>query len=150
MWVVESPSPANSAPPTPHLAPASAVLPSPSPSLQISSAMAAHASSAPPTAGLLYTPTAPVGTTVTAGTIPGSSISGRLTGVVSLTDILNLFAKAGGLNPLDPSQVRRQRRRSSSASLGMRRSVESSRSASVSESGMPGEEGGRPSLNLRR
>lgn len=54
-------------------------------------------------------------------------MSGRLTGVVSLTDILNLFAKASGLSPHDPNETRRQRRRSSSASF--RRSMDSDVSA---------------------
>jgi hypothetical protein len=41
-------------------------------------------------------------------------MSGRLCGVASLTDVLNRFAKASGLNPLDPGEERRLRRRSSS------------------------------------
>jgi hypothetical protein len=143
MWVVESPSPGSSALQTPHLAPAHGVLPSPNLSLQISNASLNSAHSAPHSAGLQHTPTAPARTTVTAGTIPRCSISGRLTGVVSLTDILNTFAKASGLHPLEPSQMRRQRCRSSSASLGLRRSVESSRSASASESGAGGDKGSR-------
>ncbi len=51
-------------------------------------------------------------------------MSGRLSGVVSLTDILNLFAKASGLHPQDPEERRRQRRRSSSVSLGRSSSVD--------------------------
>jgi hypothetical protein len=58
------------------------------------------------------------------------NLSGRLSGVVSLTDILNLFARASGLNPHDPSELRQLRRRSSSAS-NTRRSVGSERSESV-------------------
>jgi hypothetical protein len=34
-------------------------------------------------------------------------MSGRLSGVVSLTDILNLFARASGLQPSDPEEARR-------------------------------------------
>lgn len=56
-------------------------------------------------------------------------MSGRLNGVISLTDILNLFARANGLNPHDPDEARRARRRSSSSS--MRRSMDSSRSESM-------------------
>jgi len=59
------------------------------------------------------------------------NLSGRLSGVVSLTDILNLFARASGLNPHDPSELRQMRRRSSSAS-NTRRSIGSERSESVS------------------
>lgn len=42
-------------------------------------------------------------------------MSGRLSGVVSLTDILNLFARASGLHPTNPEEARRQRRGSSSS-----------------------------------
>jgi hypothetical protein len=86
---------------------------------------------------------------VTASGIPGAGISGRLNGVVSLTDILNLFARASGLNPLDPAESRRQRRRSSSSSV--RRSVESSRSESVGAgSAIAGELSRRGSVSGRR
>ena len=44
--------------------------------------------------------------------------AGKLIGVVSLTDILNLFAKATGLHPEDPEDARRRRRGSSSSSRG--------------------------------
>ena len=43
-------------------------------------------------------------------------MSGRLSGVVSLTDILNLFARASGLQPSDPEEARRARRGSSASS----------------------------------
>ncbi|KAH0150547.1 hypothetical protein KCU67_g10614, partial [Aureobasidium melanogenum] len=46
----------------------------------------------------------------------------------SLTDVLNLFARVSGLNPLDPDETRRRRRRSSSHS-SMRASVDSFRSS---------------------
>lgn len=42
-------------------------------------------------------------------------MSGRLSGVVSLTDILNLFARASGLQPSDPEEARRARRGSSAS-----------------------------------
>ena len=61
-------------------------------------------------------------------------MSGRLSGVVSLTDILNLFARASGLHPTSPEEARRQRRGSSSSSRsaagvsGLRGSEDSARS----------------------
>lgn len=53
---------------------------------------------------------------ITAGQLPGAAISGRLSGVVSLTDVLNVLARASGLHPSDPDDMRRRRRRSSSSS----------------------------------
>ncbi|KAL1899123.1 cell separation during budding [Sporothrix stenoceras] len=66
---------------------------------------------------------------VPASALPGAHLSGRLSGVVSLTDILNLFAKTTGLRPSDPADIRARRRRSSSSSLrpsldGVRTSVD--------------------------
>ena len=59
-------------------------------------------------------------------------MSGRLSGVVSLTDILNLFARATGLHPTDPEEARRKRRGSSSSSRsGIRGSLDSARSSVV-------------------
>ena len=49
-------------------------------------------------------------TSVPAAVLPGAGLSGRLTGVVSLTDILNLFARSSGLSPSDPSEQRARRR----------------------------------------
>ncbi|KAL1968920.1 hypothetical protein VTN77DRAFT_1281 [Rasamsonia byssochlamydoides] len=54
--------------------------------------------------------------------LPGGRQSGRLVGVVSLTDILNLYARASGLKPADPAETRSRRRRSSSSSLNVRKS----------------------------
>ncbi|OAX85240.1 hypothetical protein ACJ72_00400 [Emergomyces africanus] len=79
------------------------------------------------------TPTSPAGppqalypqsmsTSIPAASLPGARLSGRLVGVVSLTDILNLYARASGLSPADPNIHRSQRRRSSSSSLGIRKS----------------------------
>ncbi|RPB25561.1 hypothetical protein L211DRAFT_783175 [Terfezia boudieri ATCC MYA-4762] len=87
MWLVESPSPASSAPPTPTIA---------------------HTMAMPP----LASPLTPVPTL-------GSKFIGRLIGVISLTDILNLFARSSGLSPVDPNEARKQRRRSSSSSIRM-------------------------------
>lgn len=66
-----------------------------------------------------------MGSTVSASANPGKNMSGRLTGVVSLTDVLNLFARASGLDPKDPDEARRLRRRSSSTtSIRSRPSVD--------------------------
>ncbi|KAJ4348235.1 cell separation during budding [Didymosphaeria variabile] len=124
MWIVDAPSPASSGPPTPSITPA--VMPLPSPVASLPSAASAPLSAPSP---LLSGAAAPA---ISANAIPGASLSGRLSGVVSLTDILNLFARASGLNPHDPDEARRARRRSSSSS--MRRSIDSSRSESMSRS----------------
>ena len=47
---------------------------------------------------------------------PPSLMMGRLQGVASLTDILNLFARVEGLKPANPNEARMNRRRSSSSS----------------------------------
>lgn len=104
MWVVESASPSPSAPATPQL----------NPSIIIPGNSSAPQSPAP-------------GPVVPASSMPGASLSGRLTGVISLTDILNLFAKSTGLQPSDPGEQRAKRRKSSSSS--MRPSMESSRAS---------------------
>ncbi|KAK5625484.1 hypothetical protein RRF57_001200 [Xylaria bambusicola] len=109
MWVVESPSPSSSAPSTPSLPPA-VLLSTSAPSSQ------------PAVPGTHYS-----STSVPGSALPGSHLSGRLTGVVTLTDILNLFAKSTGLNPTDPSEQRARRRRSSSSSI--RPSLDSSRAS---------------------
>lgn len=124
MWVVDAPSPASSGPPTPAITPAVLVPPSPITPLPAASGPTQVASAAP-----LSGAAAPA---ISASAIPGASLSGRLSGVISLTDILNLFARASGLHPHDPDEARRARRRSSSSS--MRRSVDSSRSESMSRS----------------
>ncbi|KAF8250161.1 hypothetical protein K440DRAFT_542031 [Wilcoxina mikolae CBS 423.85] len=98
MWIVETPSPASTAPPTPTLPHAV-----PPPPISHSPVFSVSAFSPPGASSL--------------GSIPGISMSGRLTGVVSLTDILHLIAKSAGLAPEDPSEARRQRRRSSSSSM---------------------------------
>ncbi|KAF4556276.1 SDS23-like protein [Elsinoe fawcettii] len=106
MWVVESPSPANSVPPSPSLKPASTAAPPP---LSLSPTRNDTHHTGPP-----YTP-ANVG--VSSSQLPGASLSGRLTGVISLTDVLNLYARASGLSPMDPEETRRRRRTSSSSSV---------------------------------
>ncbi|KAI1294112.1 hypothetical protein F5Y03DRAFT_410946 [Xylaria venustula] len=109
MWVVESASPSPSTPSTP----------SGPPTVFVSNS---NPSSQPAVPGTHYP-----SQSVPASVLPGSNLSGRLTGVVTLTDILNLFAKSTGLNPSDPSEQRARRRRSSSSSI--RPSLESSRAS---------------------
>lgn len=117
MWVVESSTP-NSAPSTPQ------------PHHQRTPSSSSLHSSHPPHPAHLATniaqanpPFQPLATapSISAAALPGQHISGRLSGVVSLTDILNLFAKATGLHPEDPEDARRRRRGSSSSSRGARR-----------------------------
>ncbi|KAL9103944.1 MAG: hypothetical protein Q9163_001050 [Psora crenata] len=124
------PSPSSLAPSaSPHNAPVSlAHPPAPHPPHLATNLPQAH----PPFLPLAATPS------VSASALPGQHMSGRLNGVVSLTDILNLFAKATGLHPEDPEEARRKRRGSSSSSRsGMRASVESLRRDSLSLD-MPG------------
>ncbi|ROT37896.1 sds23/moc1 [Sodiomyces alkalinus F11] len=111
MWVVESASPSPSSPATPLLSPVNNAVLVP---------------------GTGSTPPSPVplqGTATQhnppASALPGAHLSGRLTGVVSLTDILNLFARSSGLRPSDPGEQRARRRRSSSSSV--RPSIDSAR-----------------------
>ncbi|KAM3515978.1 hypothetical protein NHJ13051_009972 [Beauveria bassiana] len=92
MWVVESASPSPSAPATPLIS--------------------AQASSTGAPASPALTATVP------ASALAGAQLSGKLTGVVSLTDIINIFARTTGLKPGDPSEQRARRRRSSSSSIG--------------------------------
>jgi hypothetical protein len=94
MWIVETPSPASSAPPTPTIP---AAVPA-----TTSSTAAVH-----PHPGTCSPP----------GNLGLLRMGGRLTGVVSLTDILHLIARSAGLAPDDPNEARRQRRRSSSSSM---------------------------------
>jgi CBS domain-containing protein len=146
LWITEPASPSSSGPPTPSIHPATLaptsshgssfspptgqshlVAPSPPPS---SHGVSPHAA-----APFI----APTGPSISAGALPGASISGYLVGVISLTDVLNLFARASGLNPSDPNEIRKGRRRSSSSSmrksgeLGVRPrvSVDSSRGPAV-------------------
>ncbi|KAF2813884.1 uncharacterized protein BDZ99DRAFT_366314, partial [Mytilinidion resinicola] len=133
MWIVDQPSPASSGPPTPAATPA--VLVPPSPITPLPSAASSYQPFPSPT----YPPAQPA-PAISASAITGASMSGRLCGVVSLTDVLNLFAKASGLKPHDPDETRRARRRSSSSS--MRKSIDSSRSGSVDVIGRRGSASG--------
>ncbi|KAL9595667.1 MAG: hypothetical protein Q9219_006300 [cf. Caloplaca sp. 3 TL-2023] len=121
MWVTDSPSPSVSAT---TLNPTTTANPISQPSV---SHPPSHLSSLPQS----NPPFIPLSTTpsVSASALPGANMAGRLAGVVSLTDILNLFARASGLHPTDPEWRRRQRRRSSSSSFNyVRGSLESGRS----------------------
>ncbi|KAI4109018.1 MAG: hypothetical protein L6R37_000736 [Teloschistes peruensis] len=126
MWVTDSPSPSISA----------ATAPTPTPSLPhnpLSAPSVSHPPSHLSSMPQSQPPFLPLSTTpsISASALPGAQ-AGRLAGVVSLTDILNLFARASGLHPTDPDE-RRRMRRSSSSSLGVvRGSGESVRSSSVS------------------
>lgn len=140
MWIVESASPSPSAPATPLLAPS---LPGTNasvgsiPATAISTSTGVGGGTAPgesPSSSTVLVPTtsAPQSPSLQqsfssppAAAMPGVHLSGRLTGVVSLTDILNLFAKSSGLHPSDPDAQRARRRRSSSSSV--RPSLESAR-----------------------
>ena len=121
MWVVESASPSPSAPATPLLQASHPASPPP-PSSVIIPPAAANAP-APPSP----LPNQTFSTTVIPSGLPGARLSGSLTGVVSMTDILNLFAKSSGLRPSDPSEQRARRRRSSSSSV--RPSLDSGRAS---------------------
>lgn len=120
MWIVDAPSPSSSIPDSPAIAPTVSVPPN---TLQ---QLSSHASGPP------YTPAIP-SVSVPASSLPGASLSGHLCGVVSLTDVLNLFAHASGLSPVNPEETRRRRRESSSSSVrtsmdSMRNSIDLSRS----------------------
>lgn len=132
MWLTEPISPSSSGPPTPSLHTATMV-PTSSHSSSFSTGsgqhhmtppLAASAPSAPdPFASTVadHSPKTPfitpTGPSISASALPGARISGRLVGVVSLTDILILFARAGGLDVADPIDLRNRRRRSSSSSM---------------------------------
>ena len=126
MWITEDMSPASSGPPTPSSHPATMVPPS-SHSSSISAGSGQHHLTSPLATSLdthrvsdasPQTPfITPLGPSVSASSLPGAKISGRLLGVVSLTDILILFARVSGLSVMNPGDVRKGRRRSSSSSV---------------------------------
>ncbi|KAJ5575188.1 Protein sds23 [Penicillium hetheringtonii] len=150
LWVTDPLSPSSSGPPTPShsnthvplapptpstgatatpnsaISPPASPLPPSSASIQPSSHATPHLPTPPhayTNAGLSSGITPPLAPSVPASALPGARLSGRLVGVVSLTDILNLHARASGLSPADPAEYRR-RRRSSSSSMSVRRSGE--------------------------
>lgn len=143
LWVTDPLSPSSSGPPTPsHLAvnvplatanaaisPPLSPLPPAATSIQLPDHATPHIPAPPqPISGNglfshssgITPPSAP---SIPASSLPGGRLSGRLVGMVSLTDILNLHARATGLSPADPAESRR-RRRSSSSSMNIRRSGE--------------------------
>ncbi|KAL8677207.1 MAG: hypothetical protein Q9186_006349 [Xanthomendoza sp. 1 TL-2023] len=118
MWVTDSPSSSSdSATPNPN---------------QLSQPSVSHPPTHLSTLPQSNPPFLPLSSTpsISAAALPGANLAGRLAGVVSLTDILNLFARATGLHPTDPDERRRQRRRSSSSSV-LRGSLDSARSSSL-------------------
>lgn len=117
MWIVDAPSPASSVPPSPALGPSNAAPPP-----------VTHQSAVTHTAGPPYTPATP-NVAIGANSLPGATLSGRLSGVISLTDVLHLYARVSGLSPQDPHETRRRRRRSSSSSL--RASLDGQRGGSM-------------------
>ncbi|KAL1988179.1 hypothetical protein VTN96DRAFT_709 [Rasamsonia emersonii] len=126
LWVTDPQSPSSSGPPTPsHFAVHMPVGAPPSNSTQANSQ-----NTAPPPQNYTHPhhPTAQgysggqSAPSIPSSSLPGSRLSGRLVGVVSLTDILNLYARASGLKPTDPAETRSRRRRSSSASVNVRKS----------------------------
>ncbi|KAK6527890.1 cell separation during budding [Arthrobotrys megalospora] len=110
MWLVDAPSEGNSAPSTPTIPVATTAIPPPS--LAAASPLAANF---------------PTAASLSVASVPGARLSGRLIGVVSLTDVLNLIGRSSGLTNLDPGEARRQRRRSSSSSV--RASIDLGRSS---------------------
>ncbi|KAJ5736922.1 uncharacterized protein N7483_002047 [Penicillium malachiteum] len=150
LWVTDPASPSSSGPPTPshsavHIPLAtpplgalptatSAISPPPSP-LPQSAGYAPSPPSyttphhpTPPQPPYPHSPTPGINTTlapsIPASALPGARLSGKLVGVVSLTDILNLHARASGLSPADPAESRRRRRSSSTSSMNVPRSGE--------------------------
>ena len=126
LWITEPVSPSSSGPPTPSLNTAT-LAPVSSHSSSISAGSGSHYIVPPPMTsenpdGIAdpspKTPfVAPLGPSISASSLPGQRLSGHLVGVISLTDILITFAKAGGLQVTDPSEIRMRRRRSSSSSV---------------------------------
>lgn len=125
MWVTESASPSPSQPATPQAVPS--VLTAPP----------------PPSVSGASPPVSPAFPSISAAAYPGARISGKLTGVISLTDVLNLFARQSGLQTQDPSEERQHRRRSESISSMTRPSMDMSRPSFDSVSG-------RGSMDIRR
>ena len=144
LWVTEPISPSSSGPPTPSLHTATMV-PMSSHSSSLSAGSGQHHIIPPPSLtadpgnvadASPKTPfIAPSGPAISASALPGARISGHVVGVISLTDILILFARAGGLDAADPNEIRARRRRSSSSSTR----------PSIDLGGRP-----RPSIDMQR
>lgn len=130
MWIVDAPSPSSSVPPSPGGNHVPSFVPANSATFQHNTPVTTpnrHGNIDNGLASIRHAPSesSNASVAVPAGTLPGTGMSGRLSGVVSLTDILNLFARASGLSPGDPEETRRRRRQSSSSSV--RPSMESMR-----------------------
>ncbi|KAK0949883.1 cell separation during budding [Friedmanniomyces endolithicus] len=120
MWIVEDgPSPSASVPPSPSVHTHPPFGTSPSSHNNNVSTPSPHPAMPPSTA------------TTPSTSIPaaGAHTSGRLSGVVSLTDVLNLFARASGLSPGNPEELRLRRRRGSSSSSSLRGNAEGVRAS---------------------
>lgn len=152
LWVTDPHSPSSSGPPTPshssfHVShPTPANPPAANSAAQPLSAPPSASngqSTAPPTPNYTYShapassPGLPpsITSSIPASSLPGARRSGRLVGLVSLTDILNLYARASGLNPADPAEFRSRRRRSSSSSVSVRKSGDIGRELGLSGRG---------------
>ena len=136
MWITEPLSPSSSDPPTPSTHYATLAQPASNNSSTSSTLGQSHIIPPSPITADPHqlsdpfpkTPfITPSGPSVSASSLPGVGISGRLVGVVSLTDIIILFGKAGGLHVVEPSEIRKGRRRSSSSSV--RKSADSTLSS---------------------
>ncbi|GES60712.1 CBS domain protein [Aspergillus terreus] len=140
LWVTDPLSPSSSGPPTPshssvHIPLVTNGTSSSSSQSQSQPPLQPPPSPSPPSANYSSShlpqpylpvpgPSSAVTPSIPASALPGARLSGRLVGVVSLTDILNLHARASGLSPADPAESRSRRRRSSSSSVSVRRSGE--------------------------
>ncbi|KAL2013987.1 hypothetical protein VTN00DRAFT_1512 [Thermoascus crustaceus] len=151
LWVTDPLSPSSSGPPTPSHSSVHIPLPTPAansatqPSPRSPTFANGHSSAPPPPDyAHPHLPAPPQGyanpshfphasasspglppsiaPSIPASSLPGARLSGRLVNLVSLTDILNLYARASGLSPADPAESRSHRRRSSSSSLNVRKS----------------------------
>ncbi|KAL9095519.1 MAG: hypothetical protein Q9165_002390 [Trypethelium subeluteriae] len=128
MWIVDAPSPASSSSSS-YCDPATPSVLAPPPPLSLSPPATPGLPGAAAGASMGSSVSAGGGAGVAHGPLTAAGSTGRLSGVVSLTDILNLVARASGLHPLDPDEARRRRRRSSSSSV--RRSLDSARSSNT-------------------
>ncbi|CRG85312.1 Protein sds23 [Talaromyces islandicus] len=131
LWMTDPQSPSSSGPSTPAIAPIHVPQPG---GAGVQNQVAMNAASnhhVPPAHTQPHHPVPPQGyqgssapalPPAMAPSVPASALSGRLVGVVSLTDVLFLYARASGLSPTDPAETRNRRRRSSSSSVSIQRS----------------------------
>lgn len=125
LWITDPLSPSSSGPPTPsHSMVHIPLHPTGSNNAQSPPQSPNPATAQLPPAAAPYVSPTPLTPAIPASALPGARLSGRLVGVVSLTDVLNLHARASGLSPADPAESRSRRRRSSSSSISVRQSGE--------------------------